>query len=84
MNEDPEEDPITEDPKEDLINEDPEKLTTFSVAGTNGNQTKLITDSESTVKINVRSRWALLDKFKKHRQGVEHSENPKNLFFTSV
>ena len=35
------------------------KLTTFSVARTNDNLTKLITDSETCIKINVRSRWTL-------------------------
>ena len=35
------------------------KLTTFSVARTKDNQAKLITDSESSTKINVRSGWAL-------------------------
>ena len=36
------------------------KLTTFSVAKTKDNYAKLITDSESSTKINVRSGWALL------------------------
>ena len=35
------------------------KLTTFSVARANVNQTKLITNSESTIKIKARSPWEL-------------------------
>ena len=35
------------------------KLKTFSVSRTNDNQARLITNSESTIKINARSRWAI-------------------------
>ena len=35
------------------------KLTTFSVARTKHNSARLITDSESTIKINVTSGWSL-------------------------
>ena len=35
------------------------KLTIFSVARTKDNQAKLITDSESFTRINVRSCWAI-------------------------
>ena len=57
------------------------KLTTFSVARTKDNQAKLITDSESSTKINVRSGWALF--LILLTSAVIHKQRLSNIFKTT-